>query len=222
MKLAHVLRVAATALATGAMLASGLAPAHAAENYPPKVSALYASPIVSRGYAAVGLSGERLGSGMTIRATRGSRVTVAKVSVNSTGTTATALVKVGKLVSKFAGRYPIAFQLQGGSVQGELNTTQTFTVGRAISIKGLSVVRKPYGLLITGTAVKKTPVRIKVKYGSTTFSTKVRGGAHFAYKFKKKSRTFTVNGSGGFTVTAQVAPNKKYFSAPVSTTYYLS
>jgi hypothetical protein len=214
MKFAAVLKVTAAALATGALMVTGIAPASAAAAYPPHVSGLYASPIVTSGYTSVSVSGEYLTAGMTVKATRGSHSAVASVQVDSTGTIGTALVKVKYLLSSTAGRYPIDFTLQGASVTGTVATTQTYTVGTAITIKSLTVTRKSYGLYVSGKAAKYTPVKISIKFGSKTYykTVKASKSGYFSYKFKKTSK-------GTYTVTAQVAANTKYFSEPVTVTY---
>ncbi|MCC6498519.1 MAG: hypothetical protein IT193_19915 [Propionibacteriaceae bacterium] len=216
MKLAAVLRLAAAALLTGALLVPAIGPAKAIPAYPPHVSVLYASPFVSGGYAAVSVSGEFLTSALTVRATRGSRSTVASVSVHSSGTVGTAMVHVGYLLSTTAGRYDVDFELLGVSVDGDTTTTQTYTVGKAVDIKSFKVVRKSYGIYISGTAAKSTPVKITILYVgksyTKTYTKTVYGSSasgYFRYRFYKTTK-------GTYTVTAQVAPNKKYFSEPLS------
>ncbi len=213
MRFAAISRLAAAALATGALLVSGITPAHAA-TYPPHVSVLYASPVLSGGYAAVGISGDHLTSGLTVRASRSSHKTVAKVSVDSSGTTGTALIKVSSVLSTTAGRYTVNFVLEGASVQGAVTTTQTYTVGKQISIKSLKVTRKSYGLYISGKAASRTPVKLTIKFGSKTYTRSAKAGSSgsFSYRFHKTSK-------GTYTVTAQVSANKKYFSSPVTVTY---
>jgi hypothetical protein len=212
MKFHTVVKFAAAALATGALLVPGIGPAQAA-TYPPHVSVLYASPFLSGGYASVSVSGTDLPSGMTVWARRGTKVSHASVSVDPTATTGSAAVKVSSLLSKTAGRYTVNFTLLGTSVNE--STTQTYTVGKAISIKSLKVTRKSYGLYITGKAAKSTPVKISIKFGSKTYTHTVkasRSSGNFSYKFHKTSK-------GTYTITAKVASNKKYFSDAVSTTY---
>ncbi len=96
MRFATVVKFATAALAAGALLVPGIGPAQAVTTYPPHVSVLYASPFMSGGYTSVSVTGTDLKSGMTVRASRGSKSVVANVYVNSTGTTGSALVKVGE------------------------------------------------------------------------------------------------------------------------------
>lgn len=213
MKFTAVIKLAATALVTGALLVPGIAPAHAAP-YPPKVSMLYASPVLSGGYAAVRLSGDHLTSGMTVKAVRGAKSTVGTVSVDTSGTIGSAKVKVSSVLPATAGRYTVNFYLRGASVTGAVSTSQRYTVGKAISIKSFKVTRKSYGLYISGKAAKYAPVKIAVKFGSKTYTktVKSRSAGNFYYRFYKTSK-------GTYTVKAQVAPNSKYFSDTVSATY---
>ena len=211
MKFSTVLKFAAAALATGSLMIPGVAPANAA--YPPHVSQLYASPILSGGYASVTVLGTDLASGMTVRASRGSHSKTASVHVDSSKTIGSALVKVGSLLPSTAGRYSVAFALRGGSVSQ--NTTQTYTVGKAITITSFKVTGKSYGLYISGHAAKSTPVKITIKFGSKTYKKTVKASRHsgnFSYRFHKTSR-------GTYIVTADVASNKKYFSDSVTKTY---
>jgi len=220
MKFHAALKLAAAALLTGALMVPAIGPAQAVESYPPHVSALYASPFMnSSGYAAVSVSGEFLTSGMTVRATRASSYTVAAVSVDPTGVIGAALVRVGKVLPTTAGRYGVDFSLMGTSSSSPIaTTTQTYTVGKQISIKAFSVKRKSYGLYISGRAAKKTPVKITINFGSKTYTKKVYGSkkvGSFSYRFKKTTK-------GTYVVSASVAPNPKYFSETVSITYVRS
>jgi hypothetical protein len=214
MKFPTALKLAAAALATGALLVPGIGPAQAGVSYPPHVSVLYASPFLTDGYASVSVSGTDLTSGLTVLASRGSKSRVADVSVDSTGSTGTALVKVSSLLSKTAGRYTVDFVLQGALVSGEVATTQTYTVGKAISIMSLKVTGKHYGLYIGGKAARKTPVRLSIEFGSKIYTrtVKARSSSYFSYRFHKTSK-------GTYTVTAQVAANTRYFSDPVTVVY---
>jgi hypothetical protein len=214
MKFPTPLKLAAAAIATGALLVPGIGPAQAGVTYPPHVSVLYASPLLSGGYASIFVSGTDLTSGMTVQASRGSKMRSASVYVDFAGTTGSALVKVSSLLPKTAGRYSVDFALTGGSLAAAVTTTQTYTVGKAISIKSLNVTRKSYGLYITGKAAKKTPVKITIEFGSKTYTktVKARSSGYFSYKFHKTSK-------GTYTITAKVASNRKYFSDAVSTTY---
>jgi hypothetical protein len=196
------------------LLASGIVPAQAADIYPLDVSALYASPVVKRGYAAVGISATGLPSGLSVRASRGRKATVARVSVNSAATTGTAIVKVGALLPTTAGRYPVVFRLQGGPAGTDVITSQTYTVGKAITIKSFAVKASSTRLSVSGKAAKNTPVKVSVKIGSKTTSKTVKAGAggKFSVRFAKKAKV-------SYTVTARVAANKKYFSDTVTKTY---
>lgn len=220
MKSRTILRLAASALVTGALLvpAVGPAPAVGYNSYPPHVSALYASPFMSGGYAAVAVSGENLPSGMTVLATRSTRATVAEVSVDASGMAGAALVKVGSVLPRTAGRYTINFTLLGSTLVPAPATDQTYTVGRQIEIKSLTVHRRSYGLYIHGKAARRTPVRISVTFGSKVYGATVTSSTqgYFHYRFKK------TRAKGTYTVTAQVAPNSKYFSDPVSFIYVRS
>ncbi len=214
MKITAVVKLAATALATGALLVTGISPAQAV-TYPPKVSVLFASPVLSAGYASVGLSGSHLTRGMTVTAVRGSKAKSASVHVDSSGTVGSALVKVSSVLPSTAGRYNVSFWLRGASVTGIVTTSQTYTVGKAISIKYLKVTRKSYGLYISGKAAKSTPVKLSIKFGSKTYTKTVKASSrtgNFYYSFHKTTH-------GTYTIKAQVAANKKYFSDSVSKTY---
>lgn len=217
MKLRNIVRVAATTLLAGALLvpSGASAPAVVPTAYPPHVSVLYASPFIGGGYTTVAVSGEHLSPGMTIRATRSSRSTTAKVSLNAAGSTGVALVKVSSLLPKTAGRYSVGFTLVGSQITPAPTTQQTYTIGRQIQIKSFSVKGRSYGLLIHGKAASKTPVKITVKFGSKVYSKTVTSSkkGYFDYKFtKKKSK-------GTYTVTAKVSANTKYFSSSTSKTY---
>jgi hypothetical protein len=213
MKFTAVLKLAAAALATGALLVPGIAPAQAA-TYPPKVSVLYVSPVLSGGYASVGLSGDHLTTGMSVTAVRGTKATSATVHVDSSGTVGSAMVKVSSVLSTTAGRYTVFFTLRGASVTGTVATSQTYTVGKQISIKSFSLTRKSYGLYISGKAAKYAPVKITVKFGSRTYAKTVKSSSagNFHWSFYKTTK-------GDYTVTADVASNTKYFSDSVSKSY---
>jgi len=215
MKFAAVLRIAAAALATGALLIPTIGPAKAATTYPypPHVSVLYASPFLSGGYASVSVSGTDLTTGLTVRASSGTKSTVAKLYVDSTRTVGTALVKVSSVISTTAGRYTVYFSLWGAS--NTATTTQSYAIGTFISIKSFKVTPKSYGLYIAGKAAKSAPVKITIKFGSKTYTKTVkssRTSGNFYYRFYKTSK-------GTYTVTAKVAPNTKYFSDAVTTSY---
>lgn len=218
MKFPAALRVAAVALATGALLVPSVTPAQAEVSYPPHVSTLYASPFLSTGgYASVSASGEYLTAGMTVQANRNSRYTVAGMSVDPTGVLGTAMVNVRSLLPTTAGRYPVDFTLRDPALATLASTTQTYTVGKAISIKDFAATRKSYGLYIGGKAAKYTPVKITVNFGLKTYVKTVTANSvgKFHWAFKKTTK-------GTYTVTAKVAPNKKYFSESVTLTYVRS
>lgn len=215
MKFSAVLKLGAAALATGALLLPSVGPAQAAP-YPPAVSVVYASPYLSGGYVPVSVVGSDLVAGIKVRASYAKRSTTANLDVHSSGTVATAMVKVGNVLPRDAGRYNVSFKLEGAALGGaKPATSQTYTVGKATSIKSFSVKRKSYGLSISGKTAKKTPVKITVKIGSKTYTKTVKSSrsGSFSYKFKKKTSR------GTYTVTAQVAKNTKYFSSPVTKTY---
>lgn len=211
MKLLATLRFTAAALVTGALLVPASGPAQAAITYPPQVSTLYASPFLSGGYAAVSVHGDHLTSGIKVRATLGKHSALAPLGVSALGTLGSAVVKVGSLLPSTAQRYVVSFSLEGAAVTGATTTTQTYTVGKAISIKSFAVKRASYGLAISGKAASRTPVKITIKYGTKTYSrsAKASSSGYFLYKFRKTAK-------GTYTVTAKVAPNKKYFSDSVS------
>ena len=213
MRFSKLLRFAAVVLAACALLVPGIGQAKAA--YPPSVSVMYASPYLSGGYSWVTVYGQDLVSGLSVKASYGKKSTTATLAVHSGGTIGNATVKVGSLLPSTAGRYAVAFKLQGSALgSADISTTQTYTVGTAISIKSFAVKGTSKGLTITGTAAKNTPVKITVKFGSKTYTktVKAKSSGKFSYAFKKTSK-------GTYTVTAQVAPNKKYFSDPVTATY---
>ena len=217
MKIPAALRLAAVALATGALLVPNIGPANAAVTYPPSVSTLYASPFLSGGYASVSVYGNHLTSGLTVKASRGSQSASGTLSVDSSGTIATGMVKVGSLLPSTAGQYSVDFLLKGTDLTGVVTTTQTYTVGTLISIKSFSVVRKSYGLYISGKAAKYAPVKVKVTFGSKTYGKTVTANSngYFHYRLYKTTK-------GTYVVTAKVAANKKYFSEKVSLTYVRS
>ncbi len=218
MRFPTVVRLAAVALLSGALLLPSSTPAAAStgETYPPHVSVLYASPFLSGGYAAVGVSGDHLPSGMIVRASRtSSRYAVAGVSVDPTGVLGTGTVKVSSVLSTTAGRYTVNFTLYDSSLAALATTTQTYTVGTAISIRSLKATPKSYGLYVTGYAAKSTPVKVSVVFGMKTYTKTLWGSrtsGYFHWSFKKTSK-------GTYTITAQVAPNRKYFSEPSTITY---
>lgn len=214
MKFASILKLTAAAFVSGALLVPGIGPATAAATYPPHVSILYASPVLTNGHAAVAVSGDHLTSGMSVKASRGTRSITAAVSVHKDGTVGTADVNVTPLLSTIAGRYTVTFALRGASVTGNTTTTQTYTVGKAISIKSFKITGTPTGVRVSGKAAKNTPVKITIKFGSKTYTKTVKAGGagSFAYSLKKKT-------PGTYKATAQVAPNKKYFSDVVTATY---
>lgn len=218
MKFAAVLKTAAAVLATGALLVPSVATAQAEPSappsYPPHVSVLYAAPFVAGGYTTVTVRGENLAAGMTVTASRGSKAVSAPVSVYSDGTLGTAMIKVSSVLSTIAGRYTVTFRLTGTGLTGTVTTTQTYTVGKAINIRGLKVTRKSYGLYISGMAAKYAPVKVTVKFGSRTYGKTVTSSrtGYFFYRLFKTTK-------GTYLVTAKVAPNKKYFSDAVSATY---
>jgi hypothetical protein len=118
------------------------------------------------------------------------------------------------LLSKTAGRYLVDFALQGSSVEGVITTTQTYTVGKAVTITSFSVQGKSYGLYISGKTAKKVPVKLTIEFGSKIYKKTVKTSKYgkFYYRFRKTT-------DGLYTVTAQVGANKKYFSEPVTETY---
>ena len=121
---------------------------------------------------------------------------------------------MASLLATTAGRYPVFFRLRGASVEANVTTSQTFTVGKSISIKSFKASRKSYGLYLSGTAAKSTPVKLSIKFGSKTYTKTVKGSSHsgyLSYKFKKTSK-------GTYTMSAQVTANKKYFSERATTT----
>lgn len=210
MKLAAVLKVAAAALATGALLVTGTTPAQAAITYPPHVSMLYVSPIVSSGYTSVAVYGDHL-AGLTVQASRGAKTVSAPVSIHSDGTIGTALVKVSSVLSTTAGRYDVDFTLLGPSVEGNVSTTQNFTVGTYTTIRSLKVAKKSYGLYISGYTAKYTPVKITMKITTHTYVKTVKSSSK-GYFYVRLYKTY----KGTYDVTAQVSANTKYFSDPVN------
>ena len=80
MKFASVLKLTAAAFVSGALLVPSIGPAMAAATYPPHVSILYASPVLTNGHAAVAVAGDHLTSGMSVKASRGTHSATAAVS----------------------------------------------------------------------------------------------------------------------------------------------
>jgi len=213
MKFSGVLKLAAAALATGALLAPSVAPAQAA--YPPSVSLVYASPYLSGGYASVSVVGQHLTSLVRVKATYGATSTYAGMSAHSGGTTAVGSSKVSAILPTTANRYTVKFLVYGGGVTGDLTTTQAYIVGKQTTIKSFRASKTSYGLYISGTTAKSAPVKIWVKFGSRTYYKTVKassGTGFFSYKFYKTSK-------GTYYVSADIAPNTKYFSNTVTTTY---
>ncbi len=213
MKLTGVLRAAAVALAAGALVVTGVAPAKAVETYPPHVSVLYASPFLTSGYATVFVMGDHL-AGLTVTASRAGKTTTAAVHVDESADMGSARVKVSSVLWTRAGLYPVTFTLNGTSVTGTVTTMQTYQVGTLTTIRNFSVTKKSYGLYIKGMTAKRTPVKVTVVFNSTKVYSKTvysSSTGSFYYRLLKTTK-------GTYDVTAQVAPNTKYFSGQVGTT----
>jgi hypothetical protein len=109
-------------------------------------------------------------------------------------------VNMAKVLPKKAGRYEVKFNV-GGKV-----FYKTYTVGKAVSLKNVTVKKTSSGVSVTGKAMKNASVKISAtKGGKKAFAKTVKAGSNGKFTYSRALER------GKYKVTVEFVANNKYF-----------